>query len=125
MRNPLVKVMALCLVFYSCASQPQKTKPDEASAIEKTLGNNYIQQPNASNTYTLYQQKAEGDHVGRTYKYAVVRKSDGEMVLSGTYQFGYVKWANDTLLEVLSLPSVAEPDEAKFKKIISVLIPKS
>ncbi len=112
-------------VFFSCASQPKATNPlKEQGVIASKLGNNITTEENTDKTHLLLKQKPEGENVARVYKYIVVRKSDNQIVLEGTYQLGYVKWINDSQIEVLSLPSVTEQDESKYKKVLSVLSQK-
>jgi hypothetical protein len=109
------------LSVISCASQPKIANHlSIESVIVSKLGSNYTLTENKNNTFVLCQQKPEGDHAARNFKYIVIRKSDNQIVLSGSYQLGYVKWISNEAIEVLSLPSILEQDESKFKKVFSV-----
>lgn len=110
------------IVASSCASQHKSKKTtthaNQTNLVEAKLGKNTSNEMNENNTLVLYRQKAEqGDFAGRQYKYVVIRKLDSQVVLEGTYKFGYVKWLTNTQLEVLDMPSAIEQDETKFKKI--------
>ncbi len=122
----VIKILFLFIslgCFLSCASQHKATNQTKTiNVITAKLGNNTSFTENGSKTHILYQQKPQGDHVNRHYKYVVVNKSTNQIVLEGDYQLGYVKWLTDNSIEVLSLPSLAEQDESKFKKVISVFI---
>ncbi len=120
----VVKIVFVLISFaclLSCASRPKAT--NQAATIyliTAKLGKNISSIENESKTYILYQQKPEGDHVNRHYRYVVIKKSTNEIVFEGNYQLGYVKWVTDSAIEVLSLPSVLEGDELKFKKTFSI-----
>jgi hypothetical protein len=108
--------------LFSCASQPKvKKQPVNENLVAFKLGTNTSSQENENHTHILYTQKPDGDNAARIYKYAVVSKSDNKIVLDGSYKLGYVKWISNFQIEVLSLPSLTEQDEAKFKKVFSVL----
>ncbi len=120
--------LILLVIASSCASQSKSkklahTKANQTKIIEAKLGKNTSSEINKSNTFILFQQKPEGDQVAKQYKYVVIRKSDNQISLEGVYKLGYVKWVSDTEIEVLSLPSVVEQDESKFKKIYTIALP--
>jgi len=107
--------------FVSCASQPKTTNSSSIEdVVVSKIGKSFLLTENENKTFVLYQQKPEGDHAAKNYKYLVIRKSDNVIMISGSYQLGYVKWVSNKAIEVLSLPSVIEQDEAKFKKVIIV-----
>jgi hypothetical protein len=95
-------------------------KSEKENVVVAKLGKNIATEENETKTHVLYVQKAQGDHPTRIYKYVVERKSDKKIVLEGSFQMGYVKWITNSSIEVLSLPSLTEQDESKYKKVFSV-----
>ena len=81
------------------------------------LGSDYAREFNSSKTYVLFQQLRSDDHVLRKIKYMVIRLNDNAVVLEGIFQGGFVKWHDDTSVEVLSTHSAVQEGE---KKIINV-----
>lgn len=55
----------------------------------------------------------------------VLRLADSVLVQNGSYLRGYVKWINDSTLEMLSLPGKVKQDQDLnvFRKIIQVSEP--
>lgn len=111
----------LLILVFSCANQQKVTnKSEKENLIVAKLGKNIITEENETKTHVLYVQKTQGDHPTRIYNYVVERKSDKKIVLEGSFQMGYVKWITNSSIEVLSLPSLTEQDESKYKKVFSV-----
>jgi hypothetical protein len=109
------------MLVFSCANQQKVTKKSEKeNLIVAKLGKNITREENETKTHVLYVQKTQGDHPARIFNYVVERKSDKKIVLEGSFQMGYVKWITNSSIEVLSLPSLTEQGESKYKKVFSV-----
>jgi hypothetical protein len=105
----------------SCTNQQKVIhQTEKENLVIAKLGKDVISEENETKTHVLYVQKAQGDHPTRSYNYVVERKSDKKIVLEGSFQMGYVKWTTNSSIEVLSLPSLTEQDESKYKKVFSV-----
>jgi hypothetical protein len=105
----------------SCTNQQKVIhQTEKENLVIAKLGKDVISEENETKTHVLYVQKAQGDHSTRSYNYVVERKSDKKIVLEGSFQMGYVKWTTNSSIEVLSLPSLTEQDESKYKKVFSV-----
>ena len=105
----------------SCTNQQKVIHQTEReNLVIAKLGKDVISEENETKTHVLYVQKAQGDHPTRSYNYVVERKSDKKIVLEGSFRMGYVKWTTNSSIEVLSLPSLTEQDESKYKKVFSV-----
>ncbi|HYG02613.1 MAG TPA: hypothetical protein VD927_09210 [Chryseosolibacter sp.] len=92
---------------------------DLATALKIRLGPDPIAEENEAQTLILYKQQP-GGHVKVTYKFVVVRKSDKVIIHEGQYQMGYVKWADNSTLELVSSGDGENPE----KKFINLNINK-
>lgn len=108
-------------ITLSCTNQQKVIhQTEKENLVIAKLGEDVISEENETKTHVLYVQKFQGDHPTRSYNYVVERKSDKKIVLEGSFQMGYVKWITNSSIEVLSLPSLTEQDESKFKKVFSI-----
>lgn len=92
-------------------------KKNLEDVVSARLGKKYELAYNASKTYALCQQQRGADHPQRNFNYVVIRLADREIVLEGSFRLGYVKWKDDTSIEVFN-SSIR--DEQGEKKIISI-----
>jgi hypothetical protein len=124
-KNPSLPVLTLLLgivsiMLYGCSARSAVQRKDLNSVAESYLGKNYKVEYNASQTLALCQQIPAGDHVGRKYKYIVIRSTDNHVVRSETFRSGYVKWLDDHSLEVYSANETSSDSGPTDKKILKV-----
>jgi hypothetical protein len=121
MGNTFVQTLRFFLfvmLFVYCAS-PQSRSPEKQreKLVKATLGSEFTAEYNRSRTFVLYKQKQDPAHIGESLKYLVLKDDSNEVV-----QEGYVKWVDDTTIEVLNLPGKLEsPDDVeKYKKQVII-----
>lgn len=95
----------------------ENSSSDLGSILKMKLGPDPIAEENESQTLILYKEQP-GGHVKKNYKFIVVRKSDNSIIHEGSYQMGYVKWNDDSSLELTS----AGADDRPEKKFINLNI---
>jgi hypothetical protein len=118
------KLVLSCVLFLAvaaCSSAAQTAQADLSSIVKAKLGSHYTSHNNQSNSYALYQQSPNGDHMNRAFKFIVVNISEKKVVREGSFKNGYVKWVDDKSIEVAS----AGADEKLDKQVILVEDQKS
>jgi hypothetical protein len=119
LKYPLKYICLALMTLLSCKAAESQSNDDTLQAeIKSKLGNEVIIENSVNGTFALYKQ-APGGHAGRVYKYLVVRIADKKIVTEGNYKLGYVKWKDDSTLEVMTAQnnnSSAEP----IKKFINL-----
>jgi hypothetical protein len=111
--------LTLMVLLINCRAADSQSKDDTLQTTIKTkLGSDVVVENSLNGTFALYKQ-APGGHAARVYKYAVVRVADKTIVSEGSFKMGYVKWKDDTTLEIVTNESnnrSAEP----IKKFINL-----
>lgn len=120
----MLMAWVMMAVLEGCSTTRMLPLQQPSSAAENIastkLGKDISVSYNESNTLALYQQKpGEADHALRTYKYLVIRLSDNAIVHEGSFRAGYVKWADNTSVEVYSQNDLKSEKDSD-KKIIPV-----
>jgi hypothetical protein len=107
------------LLLLCCkAADSQSTDDTLQTVIKNKLGNEILVESSVNGTFQLYKQ-APGGHAARLYKYVVVRAADQSIVKEGTFKMGYVKWKDDSTLEVVTTES-NNHQEVPVKKFIDL-----
>jgi hypothetical protein len=65
---------------------------------------------NESKSYILSYSSQSNDLVEKT-KFLVIRVSDAEIIQSGDFRPGYIKWVSENTIEYLDAPGIIRPDE--------------
>lgn len=116
---------AIIFTFFAavlaCSSSSKTSQTNIDEIVKNRLGNQYTVAYNSSRSYALCQQSPAGDHVNRTFKYVVVKMSDHNVTKEGSFRNGYVKWIDDTAIEV----GTSGTDEKIEKEVIRVEAQKS
>ena len=118
----ITQFVVLLLIFCGCSPTGQtqySTHQDLRTIAAEKLGKDFAGDYNPDKTYIIFKQIRQGDHSQRLIKYIVVKIADHSVVNEGSYQMGYVKWLNNTDIEVMSSEDPARDDQVS-KKIISV-----
>lgn len=93
------------------------------SLVRQKVGPAAIAEYNPSKTYVLYKEADDAASYRQApLKYVVFRLNDNHVALEGKFSRGYVKWLNDTMLEVLSIPEKVKigQDLAVYKRQIYI-----
>ena len=114
----------LCLVsflLFNCkaSNRDNQTPGDLHSVVKPYLGETYLTDYNSSKTFALCQEKRQGDHMNRKFKYAIVRIADLKIIHQDTFQKGHVQWITDEAVEVATIDQRAASEQVQ-KKIIPV-----
>src|SRR4051812_36343027 len=103
-KNPLPMLTlflgSVSIVLYQCRTQAAVRLNHLNAVAERQLGSDYAITYNTSHDLALCQEGPGGDHVGKKYKFMVVRLHDDKILYKGTYKLGYVKWRDNESLEI-------------------------
>lgn len=116
--------VSLCLVgsnLLGCKStSPQGN--DLTKLATQQLGNDLDAFPNASGKYILYVQKIDPLAARQAVRFIVIDKSTGSILEQQSFLPGYVKWANEDTLEILSSPGTLRSGEslAQYVRLIKL-----
>jgi hypothetical protein len=113
----LVLVTALSLI--TCRSAPPASI-GISSTVQKELGTDFEEVPNGSGQYVLFRQKATP---GQMLRFVVIESATSKEVERGSLMPGYVKWKDDTTLEVLSVPGTLRDGEdlSRYIRVIRII----
>jgi hypothetical protein len=94
--------LTLMVLLFNCKAADSQSKDKTLQTeLKSKLGSDVVVENSVNGTFALYKQ-APGGHAARVYKYAVVRVADKSIVSEGTFKMGYVKWEDDTTLELVT-----------------------
>lgn len=90
-------------------------------AIAK-LGTDFESFPNLTEEYILFVQKVNSSHPSHVIKFLVIETTANNIILEQNFVPGYVKWADEFSIEVLSIPGNIKRTEnlSDYAKIINV-----
>jgi hypothetical protein len=120
------KVLAIILVLLTVLSKEcDSAKESSNQVFIDSLANTKFQGksiiiPNGANTYSLIHSSDTSGNKG-SFNYFVVKHDNKKVILEGKYNpGGYVKWAGDSRVEVLSIPKHVQtvPDTSMYKRVI-------
>lgn len=116
-------MIVLLIGATSCrAPQPRVSQEDDLETLAlQVVGKDHSIELNQSGTYALLHEKPSSDHMARKYTYAVVRVSDHMVLRRGVFRMGYVKWKDETSIEVYS--GSPSDQDGGTKTIIDVTSP--
>lgn len=109
-----VLLLVLIAFVFGCATSSPARQIDIEALVQSKLGTSYSVTENASRQYALYQQTPANDHAFRSYKYVIIRLSDGSVSAEGSFRNGSAKWIDNYSVEVIS----TDRNEKTDKKII-------
>ena len=94
--------------------------------VIEILGKEVEQTPNVSGKYILYVQKVDPNFPTRIVK-AIVITSTNKIIAKESFVPGYIKWASESSLEILSMPGMIKKDEdlSRYTRTINLNSPKS
>ena len=101
-----IPVIMLCggLLLVQCKSNLAQTKKSYDSLVTAKIGSPYEEKLSPSKKYAIVEASDTGK-LSEHFRYAVIRVKENEVVLEGRYnRGGYVKFINDTRIEVLTIP---------------------
>jgi hypothetical protein len=112
----LVLFTALSLV--TCRPVPPAST-GIGSTVQKELGADVEEVANGSGKYVLFRQKATP---GQMLRFVVIESATSKVVERGSFMPGYVKWKDDTTLEVLSVPGTLREGEdlSRYIRVIRI-----
>jgi hypothetical protein len=120
---------ALLLLLLACKANTQ-TNSNNTIDIEKIastkLGNDLEKQPNSSNTFVLFSQKANPQSPTRLVRAIVVETATGKIAAEEAFVPGHIKWVTETSLEIFNMPGMIKKDQtmADFTRTIQLIQPK-
>lgn len=112
----LVLVAALSLI--ACRSG-QPASVGIGSKVQKELGADVEEVASGSGKYVLFRQKATP---GQMLHFVVLESETSKVVERGSLMPGYVKWKDNTTLEVLSVPGTLREGEdlSRYIRVIRI-----
>lgn len=113
----------LCLLAWSsCKTATAVADQPDNRAIREILGEEFASFPSPSNSYVLYMQQATGPSSGQSVRFLVTDVATGTVIMKDSIMPGYVKWADDHTLEVLSVPGTLRQGEdlSKYIRLVPV-----
>jgi hypothetical protein len=116
---PLI-LFCIALVLVQCKSNLAQSRKTYDSLIVAKIGKPFQAEINSAKTYSLVHATDSGQNPAEL-KYIVIKLEDNKVALEGKYnKGGYVRWLNDTMIEVLSIPKhiTTVTDTALYKKQI-------
>jgi uncharacterized membrane protein YcgQ (UPF0703/DUF1980 family) len=98
---PLV-LFCVALILVQCKSNLAQSRKTYDSLIVAKVGEPFEVKMNSAKTYSL----AHATDAGQAeLKYVVIKLENNQVALEGKYnKGGYVRWMNDTMIEVLTIP---------------------
>jgi hypothetical protein len=121
-KNPLPMLTlflgSMSIVLYQCRTQAAAQLNHLNAVAERQLGNDYAITYNTSHDLALCQEGSGKGHIGKKYKFMVVRLHDGKILYKGTYKLGYVKWLDNESLEIYRGERTATDEPAQSAKEI-------
>lgn len=117
--------VCFCLVggtLLGCKSTSPAQGKDMTKLATEQLGNDVDSFPNASGKLILYVQKMDPLAARQAVRFLVIDKSTGAIVEQQSFLPGYVKWANEDTLELLSVPGTLRSGEslAQYVRMIKL-----
>ena len=105
-----MRLSLICLIFFlQCSGRVNKTTTSAESdstslnkLVENEVGVKYSQTLNTSKTYLL--AVSEKEAIQEMKRYVLVEIASQKIVKKGTFRPGYIKWRDDTSLELLNVP---------------------
>jgi hypothetical protein len=120
----LLTLLAGFFVLPGCRSQNTVHSTRLDSLAKERAGPAPIPVYNDNKTYVLYKEAEDSaSYTSQSaIRYVIFRLKDNEVVLEGKFTRGYVKWINNTLIEVLSVPEKVKPgaDLAVYKRQVYI-----
>ncbi len=114
--RPLIRSIhrcAIAILMVSC----KPTIPNQANinAVEQLLIQklgSYEMYQNASGTYSLFVQKIEVEETANPVtRFLVVDLASKKIMVEKSFKPGYVKWIDDSTLELLDAPGILKQNE--------------
>jgi hypothetical protein len=114
-----IAVVLLCSMLVACVSATKSSSLKVEEVISDKIVNAIIEY-NQSKTFALgVESSAENK---QTIKYIIIREEDCEIIYEGMFRPGYIKWLNDTEIELFDSPEIINDNDdlTKYRKIIFV-----
>ena len=118
MRIIPIVLLLIALLFIQCKSNQAQARKTYDSLVVAKVGRPFEEKINAAKTYSLAHAGDAGQSAPE-FKYVVIKLENNEVVLEGKFnRGGYVRWINDTMIEVLSIPKhiTSVSDTALYKE---------
>jgi hypothetical protein len=118
----------ILLSIFACKARPQSSNVlTIPKIVVDKLGENIESFPNQSGKFILFVQKASNNQPTHLVKAMVIETASNKVVVEEAFVPGYIKWASESTLELLSIPGIikANQDLSDYKRIIRIQAPKS
>ncbi|MCI0751177.1 MAG: hypothetical protein L0Y35_05010 [Flammeovirgaceae bacterium] len=115
--------LLLTQVFSVCKSSEKQDTNTYEEIAKGELGEEVHFEFNQAKSYVLCTQKTEASSI---LKYLVIRLNDYHILKRGSYNPGYIKWINNSELELLNVPGIIKEGQnlSDFKQLIKLETPK-
>lgn len=116
-----VSVATLMCGCKTTVQNQQQTEDAKTIAISK-LGSPIESFKSPDGHYELFVQQPNNSPMKQPLKFLVIQINTNQVVMEKSFMPGYVKWIDDTTLELLDMPGIIRGDEdlTDYKKIIDV-----
>lgn len=101
----------------------QKNNLQEVSVSQlaiENLGNDFELQPSATGAYVLVIEKVSPTAANPITKFVVIESSSKKIVLKKSFRPGYVKWVENSVLEIFDAPGILKQFEDESSYITKV-----
>ena len=115
-------ILSASFLFSECQSTKGVAIPDSViNVAESQLGKPCEFFYNAERTHVL-SYSSQSNQMAKRTKFLVIRVDNGEVVESGSFRPGYIKWIDNKTLELLDAPEVVGLDDSidNYKKTIVI-----
>ncbi len=116
----------LLLIIVACKSSQTSngTLPD-LSEVKAYLGESFETFSNNSETYALYTVTTDNKTVHPRVKYVVFDLRESKIIEQGLIRQGYIKWIDDSSIELMNLPGVIKDGQSQEDFIKTIKLPKN
>jgi len=120
----LIGFVSVATLMCGCKTTVQKQQhPEDAKTIAiSKLGSSIESFKSPDGLYELFVQQPTDSPMKQPLKFLVIQINTNKVVMEKSFMAGYVKWIDDTTLELLDMPGIIRGDEdlTDYKKIIEV-----
>lgn len=115
--------LAIAMLFVQCKSQqPSMAGTQIEEVLQNKLGAHSDPNYNDSKSMAIYKATVDRSKEGSPVPYLVISLADGVILHEGSYQRGYVKWSNDSTIEVMNSPGIAPREGNQSKHVKQIVV---
>ncbi|MBL7871420.1 MAG: hypothetical protein JNM78_07405 [Cyclobacteriaceae bacterium] len=101
------------ILWMGCKPTQNNNSPEDLInqiALEK-LGAEFDAYPSPDKSFVLFTKKLSPSAANTFTKFIVIETTSHKVVIEKSYKPGYVKWINDSILELLDAPGIVKHNE--------------